>query len=115
VKENRGVMESRPLFHAQPCVLCGAPTERRLTELTYTFDRVRIVVRDVPVAVCVGCNEEYVPGEIGVWLGDEVAKIAERLQAVLADETALHDMVVNVGVDGDRLIRDGRLQLPALT
>ncbi len=108
-------MESRPLFHARPCVLCGAHTERRLAELTYTFERVRIVVRDVPVAVCVGCDEEYVPGEIGVWLGDEVAKIAERPQAILADETALHDMVVNVGVDGDRLIRDGRSQPPALT
>lgn len=108
-------MESRPLFQIQPCVLCGEHTERRFTELTYNFARVQIVVRGVPVATCVGCDEEYVPGEIGVWLGDEVAEIASRLQSVLADEAALQDMVVNVGVDEDRLIRDGRLQMPALT
>lgn len=108
-------MEDRPLLQVQPCVLCGEQTTRRLTELTYNFAGVQIVVSGVPVAACEGCDEEFVPGEIGVWLGDGVAKIAARLQSVLAEEDALHDMVVRVGVDEDRLIQTGRLQLPALT
>lgn len=107
-------MEKRPLFQVQPCVLCGGATARKFTELTYQFDRLQIVVKGVPVATCEGCDEEFVPGDFGVWLGDEVAKIADHLQSIIAQEDALRDLVVNFGVDEQKLVSSGRVRLPAL-
>lgn len=71
------------LFQVQPCILCSGTTERRLTELTFEFDGVTIVITGVPVAVCSECGEEYIPGPLAVQIGDEVDKLAKQLRSMV--------------------------------
>jgi YgiT-type zinc finger domain-containing protein len=86
------------LYQVQPCVECGGETIRTFTELTYEFERVRIIVRDVPVATCTRCGEQYVPGEFGVWLGSEVARLAEQIASTLETDELLEATQVETNV-----------------
>lgn len=103
-------MEERPLFQVQPCLLCKGVTTQGYTELVYEFPRFRITVRDVPAALCNGCGERFVPGDFGVWLGDEIARLAAQVEAFLADEDALRGMEITMRLDGERLVNSGRVR-----
>lgn len=74
------------LHQLKTCRVCGGQTQRELVELRYEFDGFAIVVRGVPAAVCQNCGERYIPGDVGVWLGDYVADIAERVRRDFADQ-----------------------------
>ena len=81
------------LFQVQPCILCSGATERRLTELTFEFDGVTIVITGVPVAVCSECGEEYIPGPLAVLIGDEVDKLAKQLRSMVENTNAIDKRV----------------------
>lgn len=103
-------MEEGALFQMQPCILCKGETTREYVELIYTYPRFTIVVKGVPAAVCACCGEQFVPGDVGVWLGDEVATLAAQLQATVAGEDALRDVVLNVSIDEEQLVASGRVR-----
>jgi YgiT-type zinc finger domain-containing protein len=86
------------LYPVQPCVVCGGETIRGLTELEYEFGRVHIVVHDVPVATCQRCGEQFIPGEFGVWLGSEVARLAAQIASTLESDELLEATRVETNV-----------------
>lgn len=90
------------LHQLKTCRLCGSQTEQNLVELRYEFDGFAIVVRGVPAAVCKTCGERYIPGDVGVWLGDYVADIAERVRRDFADQPGIVVTLPTLGDDDSR-------------
>jgi len=82
--------------------------------LTYSYPRFTIIVKRVPAAICESCDEQFIPGDVGVWLSDEVAQVAAQLESTIAKEDALKDVVLNFNMDEDQLVSSGRVRKLAL-
>jgi len=54
--------------------------------MRYDFGDVLVVVENVPVIVCDGCDEVYVPGVIGVHLSDLVAQTAASARVIMSEQ-----------------------------
>lgn len=86
------------LFETQPCAICSGKTEHKLTDLTFEADDITIVITGVPVAVCLECGEEYVPGPLGVLISDKVAEVADRLRPVVERDDILKSIVITASL-----------------
>lgn len=53
--------------------------------MRYDFGDVLVVVENVPVIVCEGCGEVYVPGVIGVHLSELVAQAAASARVMMSE------------------------------
>lgn len=101
-------VKPRP-FHTQPCPVCKGETRRETIELEYDFGDVRILLQGVPADVCRQCGEQYVPGDIGVWLGEEVERLVARIRAVADEEPAILGLSAQARVDERRLVPAERI------
>lgn len=87
-------VEPAPKHQVEHCLQCGGGTRQETIELRYEFDGICIVVKGVPATVCQQCGEQYISGQIGVWLGTEVTRLAGKLRTLIDDEDALEGLKV---------------------
>lgn len=96
------------LHQLERCVVCGGSTRRGETTLEYDFGDIKINVVEVPAAICVDCGEAYVPGVIGVVIGDVVTQFADRLRALVEEDEQRAPSKIETTFDGSRLSNHNR-------
>ena len=72
------IATTRPV---RTCLTCGGDMSATRTELRYETDDVLIIVQNVPASRCIVCDEQYVPGPIGVLIGEKVQEVAQKQRA----------------------------------
>ncbi len=83
-------MGTNPILNStSTCSNCGAGMHSSHGELTYKRNDLVVTVQDVPIILCAACGERYVPGPVGVEIGDAV----ERFLRVFEAEVAKADTV----------------------
>lgn len=92
------------IFFPERCAACGGTMRRETAELQYDYGDIQLTVRGVPVAVCEHCGERYVPGEIGVLLGEHLERLVVQLRATLDADAAIQEPRLTVSVDPERLL-----------
>lgn len=101
-------MQSNQLHQVQRCVMCNGEAHLQSIELEYPFGDVCILVKGVPASVCQQCGEQYVAGDLGVWLGDEVVRLADKIRQVTREERALEGFKLQASLN------EGQLHSPDL-
>lgn len=66
------------------CSNCGAELHSSHGDLTYTRNDLVVTVQDVPITRCDACGERYVPGPVGVEIGDAVEGFLRIFEAEVA-------------------------------
>ncbi|MGI8403190.1 MAG: YgiT-type zinc finger protein [Thermomicrobiales bacterium] len=62
------------------CTACGGETVASTGELIYQMVDYTITVLDVPMKICLDCEERYIPGRVGIIVGDLVANMVEAIE-----------------------------------
>ena len=86
---NAGSASHPELIPITACVSCGGATRPTHGELRFQRDDLMVTVQDVPMSVCDQCGERYVPGPVGVALGDQVDSFIQFCLAEAAQSGAV--------------------------
>jgi YgiT-type zinc finger domain-containing protein len=62
----------------QTCMNCGESLRLTRRDLVFEHDDLTIIVKDVPMAHCDACGEQYVPGPIGLEISDAVDHVVRE-------------------------------------
>ncbi len=57
------------------CLNCQGEMRPELGDLTFERGGLVVTVEQVPVSVCSTCGERYVPGPVGIDIGDMIDKV----------------------------------------
>ncbi len=74
-------IERRQRKAAIICKNCGGTMRPGAGELTYRRGDMIITVDDVPMSICDSCGERYVPGSVGVALGEDIEDLVHSIEA----------------------------------
>jgi YgiT-type zinc finger domain-containing protein len=86
---------------AKTCLACKGAMNPVFEDVTYEIDGLRIVVEGVPMSVCEGCQERYIPGPVAERISQLVADTVGEIQAREASHPVAHARTVVFEADRD--------------